>query len=430
MHRPPQLVQRLVALGLCVAAYTPELRANGAFPDSAQVLLPPGEPEKITIGTNFGLISSEDGGGFWQWVCETERTSYGRLYQLGRPGRLIGISSLGLVTSDDGACTWELANGIADQATDAFVDPSNPERVLAIAGPLAVANSVYESLDGGSSFTPLGLRIGADRYLSSVEAALADPQRIYVTSQSSIDLLDAALEVSEDGGSTWETRPLPPALAGSLTRIVRVDPEHPDRIFLRVSPPGEREILAISSDGGRSFSTPVPPVGVFGGFLRRPDGTLIVSALEAGLGQAFVSHDGGASFESLPLPLRLRVLAERDGVIYGAADNQLDGVALAKSLDGGMTWERVLAYSDVGEVKVCAFSACESSCNMQAEVWGLWPPQVCLPPGTPRAGGDPPEKKDAGCGCRLRPSSDRGSYVFSAVLLLGWLRRRGASRRR
>jgi photosystem II stability/assembly factor-like uncharacterized protein len=429
MHRTPRLAHRLVAIGLCLSTYAPELRANGAFPDSAQILLPLDEPAKITIGTNFGLISSDDGGSSWHWVCETENTNYGRLYQLGRAGRVLGISSLGLVMSDDGACSWQLATGIAEQATDAFVDPSKPERVFAIAGPLAVANQVYASTDGGSSFTPLGLSLGPDRYLSSVEAAIADSNRIYVTSQSTADLLDAALEVSEDGGATWETRALPPDLVGSLTRIVRVDPEDADRIFLRVSPPVDREVLAISSDGGRSFSTPMPPVGVLGGFLRRSDGTLIVSALEGGLGQAFMSYDGGATFESMPLPLRLRALAERDGVIYGAADNQLDGVALAKSLDGGMTWQSVLAYSDVREVKACAFSECESSCNMQAEVWALWPTEVCLPPGTPRGGDDEQEPKDAACGCRLRPSSDAGSCVFALALVSCWLGRRRGRRR-
>ena len=31
-------------------------RANGAFPDSLSILLPAGDPQQITLATNFGLV--------------------------------------------------------------------------------------------------------------------------------------------------------------------------------------------------------------------------------------------------------------------------------------------------------------------------------------------------------------------------------------
>src|SRR5947209_6557024 len=67
-HTMPTVPKSLFVLGLCaliafsiasLAAPSPA-RADGAFPDSLQVLLPAGQPHRIILATNFGLIISED----------------------------------------------------------------------------------------------------------------------------------------------------------------------------------------------------------------------------------------------------------------------------------------------------------------------------------------------------------------------------------
>src|SRR6185312_6916921 len=57
-------------------------RADGAFPNALAILVPADRPDEIVLGTNFGLVGSEDGGRTWTWSCEQAITSFGRLYQM------------------------------------------------------------------------------------------------------------------------------------------------------------------------------------------------------------------------------------------------------------------------------------------------------------------------------------------------------------
>src|SRR5688500_9189024 len=92
-------------LVLLAGVIQPEVaRANGAFPDSLQLLLPPSVPAEIVLATNFGLVGTEDGGLTWEWSCEHGQSLGGWLYQLGwRLGgtRILAISDSGLVFTDD-----------------------------------------------------------------------------------------------------------------------------------------------------------------------------------------------------------------------------------------------------------------------------------------------------------------------------------------
>ena len=102
-------------------------RANGAFPDSENVLTPADRPQDILIVTNFGLISSSDGGQTWLWSCEQDGNVLGSFYQL-TPlprNRLFTVTNQNLGYSDDRSCGWQVSGGaIAGQSiTDAYLDP-------------------------------------------------------------------------------------------------------------------------------------------------------------------------------------------------------------------------------------------------------------------------------------------------------------------
>src|SRR5438128_391167 len=105
--------------------------ANGAFPDSFNVLLPADDPQQIILGTNFGLVISGDGGATWEWVCEHDADANGFLYSWTPAGRLLAVSDKGLVSSPDLACSWSTAAGPVSETrvADYFVDPTNPQRV-------------------------------------------------------------------------------------------------------------------------------------------------------------------------------------------------------------------------------------------------------------------------------------------------------------
>src|SRR5450432_4843602 len=103
----PMTRARIAALVLVLAPTVAgaSARADGAFPDSLSVLLPADRPHHIALATNFGLISSDDDGGTWTWVCEGARTNCSMLYSVGAPpgDRLFALSADSLVYSDDDA---------------------------------------------------------------------------------------------------------------------------------------------------------------------------------------------------------------------------------------------------------------------------------------------------------------------------------------
>ena len=83
--------------GLLLLART--ARADGAFPDSENVMTPAALPDEIALATNFGLVLSVDDGQTWTWTCEQPQNSYGSLYQIGAQplNRLYAVAAAGLV---------------------------------------------------------------------------------------------------------------------------------------------------------------------------------------------------------------------------------------------------------------------------------------------------------------------------------------------
>ncbi len=60
-------MRKALALAVLVASGA---RADGAFPTGMSVLLPAGAPQRILVGTTFGLVLSEDAGATFRYVCE------------------------------------------------------------------------------------------------------------------------------------------------------------------------------------------------------------------------------------------------------------------------------------------------------------------------------------------------------------------------
>src|ERR1700740_1650535 len=122
-----------LTLGASLASVT--VRADGAFPDASQVLLPADKPNEIIVGTNFGLLLSEDSGKSWQWVCEQEIAPCARLYQQAPPpsDTIFAVSTTGLVALGSDACGFTAAAGLSSvNLVDAFVDQTNASRVMAL----------------------------------------------------------------------------------------------------------------------------------------------------------------------------------------------------------------------------------------------------------------------------------------------------------
>jgi hypothetical protein len=87
------------------------------------------------------------------------------------------------------------------------------------------------------------------------------------------------------------------------------------------------------------------------------------------------STDGGSTFIAWPGVPHLRALAERDGLLYAAADNFADRFALGVSSDE-TTWRPLLSYNDVTRVKACVAAACLAECRNRVDT-AFWSASVC-----------------------------------------------------
>jgi hypothetical protein len=411
--RGRHLVAALVMLALASLAAPESARANGAFPESYQLVLPLDRPQQIVLATNFGLIISDDGGVTWTWTCEAKATAMGSLYGVSAPplDRFFSMSTLvGLAYSDDQSCTWTSSGGALDTvlATDYFADPTNAMRVYAMgASPndATVPPRVFASDDGGKTFGTTLFTAPAGLTLSGLESARSAPQTMYLATYTITPMaFHPKLQVSKDGGATWTQIDVEASLGPNNFRIIAIDPSDPLTLTVRVIE-ASGESLAISRDGGQTFTKPFTIAGQLTSYVRLDSGTILVAGLLAIEGVGYRSTDGGKTFSAwtpktttggvpdvaedggAPRPPHLLALAARGGTLYAAAKNFSDDWAVGVSTDEGVTFERVTRYDQVSSIRACAQAACADSCDFQAASQ-IWPPAVCHAASGSDAGSD------------------------------------------
>src|SRR5579871_249125 len=81
---------RAAAVISLIVAFAGPAHADGAFPDSLTLLLPPDHGQEVSFSSNFGLVTSPDFGGTWTYACEPAMGActtmcYAFLYQMGPP---------------------------------------------------------------------------------------------------------------------------------------------------------------------------------------------------------------------------------------------------------------------------------------------------------------------------------------------------------
>ncbi|HVT08230.1 MAG TPA: sialidase family protein [Polyangia bacterium] len=434
-------------------------RADGGIPGSLAILLPADQPRKVGLATTFGLILSEDAGATWLWTCEQPATtSMANVYAVGPAAiasggvgdRFYALSPFeGLAWSDDESCTWQTAAGLPAGAvvSDFFVDPSDPAHVLAVSvapsdGGVAGAGGVFASTDGGKTFGPTPLYTApAGAAIVGVEIARSDPRVIYVATYTTTAAGAApVLARSSDGGATWNSTALGASVGAAVVRILAVDPQNSDVVYLRVLAAGG-DGVAVARGGGATVAVPVTFArGQLSAFARLSSGTVLVGALiftDAGgtEGVAVRSTDGGVSFQpwtTLPDPTHLVGLAERveNGRprLYLSAKNYSDGWALAVSDDEGATLTKLMTYDQVKGPKACVRQICQDTCKFE-NMQGIWDLSVCTGTASGGSGGG-----GSGCGCRIDPTSARAtrlaaaaSAAFLCLLALARARRRRGS---
>jgi hypothetical protein len=412
-------------------------------------LLPIDRPSTIMIATNFGLLSSEDAGNSFRLVCEDAVGIGAALYQIGPPpeDRLFTVTLDGFSRSNDLGCSWDRKQPL-DRVSDLFVDPSDPDRVLAIARTARTdagspPSAVFESHDAGETFGDAIFIAPSSTYLTGVEIARSDPKIVYVTMATFEGSATHPYVVrSRDGGGHWKRSDLTPSIGMQLPRILAVDPEQPQRVYMRLATAG-LDVFAVYDEATGEATERLQLDDEMTAFLVRANGALLLATRKGAL---FESRDHGTTFAPLDGAPHLRGLGERAGTLYAATDNALDGFAVATSADDGRSWRGLLRFDQIAGVRECG--QVEAMC---ADAWAMLGPALAMPDASvPDAsvndaasgdmdGGDAGHAQrqfavHGGAGCSVargaRSCSVSGAALMTTVLAVQRARRRRSAARR
>lgn len=210
-----------------------------------------------------GVFRSTDGGENWENILFASDTTgaidlelnpenpdeiYAAMWRAERkPWTIISGAARenGLYKSTDGGDTWKkLSKGLPQGLTgkaDFAVTPADPDRVYALLEAPEEEEGLYRSDDRGKSWTLMSDTSGIMNrpfYFTNVTADPKDPDKVYVG--------NVRYWVSEDGGKTFERRPVTHADVHDLW----VNPDNPD-----IQIQGNDGGATVTLDGGKTWST-------------------------------------------------------------------------------------------------------------------------------------------------------------------------------
>jgi photosystem II stability/assembly factor-like uncharacterized protein len=167
----------------------------------------------------LGLKVSMDGGQHFTATGKLPFSSFTKLLVVpGAPGHLLIGSSDGLARSTDGGQHWEVIKNI----TGAVLSLTTPGPK----GPIYASGDagIYVSHDGGATFS----QVYNKSSLGEIVVAPSQPQVLYAKTGT-------AVYHSADGGRTWNTLP---RVKGNMFSLA-ADPANPARVYLSLSYPTE-----------------------------------------------------------------------------------------------------------------------------------------------------------------------------------------------
>lgn len=315
-------------------------RANGVFPSAEQIVVDPSDPSHVVVRTTYGLLTTREAGEPWDWICETAvgySSGFHPSVALTENGTLLAGVTTGVAIAPGDSCGWSLAPGLPMGAL--VVDLSVEKGALSHAVAITASNGagparLWTTEDDGATWTQSGTALPAGFTPLTVDAAPSDPMRVYISAQVSTK---GSLLVSPDRGQTWQTFTVPSTSAEHRPFIGAVDPQDPDRVYIRTD--GTPGRLFVFDYGAVTFTEVFTGAGLLRGFALSPDGqTVLVGGGSDGIQRAPAAT---LAFEKVSA-VATRCLAWTAAGVYTCATEFADGFTVGLSKDEGSTFEPVM----------------------------------------------------------------------------------------
>jgi hypothetical protein len=324
-------------LTVALVGFSGTALANGRYPIANQLVVSPADAKRLLLRTTFGLVSSQDQGETFQWVCEKAAgfvNNEDPPIEVTEDSSILVASSQALNISHDGGCAWQTALE-ALSIVDADVDPSQPKRAVAVASLFMdgkTSSGLEETLDNGATWAALGVPF--DGLPATVAIAPSQPTRIYASGTAITDLTPL-ISSTDDNGAHWQSYPLSMEQI-TVPFLAAVDPAHPEVVYVRAPTAAGTDVLVVSSDSGQHFKTIFKAKGGLYGFALSPDGTQVAVGGPSDPLSVASTQDYTFKPASALLPLCLKWSAAG---LYACADEAKAGFSLGLSVDVGVTFK-------------------------------------------------------------------------------------------
>ena len=280
-------------------------RIRDPFPGESQIRALASDPQNPNIvyaGSNNGIYRSEDAGNSWVkldspmeglniWSIAVDPSDSNTLFA--------GTSPPFVFRSTDGGKNWQkLTVSIAQECaigspriTAMLVDPLDPGTVLAG----VEIDGVYRSRDGGDTWAQVDAGI-TNPDIHGMAFSLGKQKTLLVSTPREIS-------ASQDDGETFQSLAVTTSFPMPYCRWIAVKPANPQVLFAANGDAaiGNTGTIQRSTDGGSSWETrplPVEPNSPLWNFATHPaDPNLILA--NSVYGELYRSPDGGDSWEKL-----------------------------------------------------------------------------------------------------------------------------------
>lgn len=426
------------ALAALLLAAPPPARANGRYPAAGQIVVNPLNPDHLVVRATYGILSTQDAGAGWGWICESA-VGFGGIEDpmmgVTADGTILAGIFKGLSVSRDSGCSWGFVGGGLTErfVTDLSVEKVDPSRAVLIVsngvGPSEFLTQLFESLDNGLTWSQAGVDLTSSFLGLTVDVAPSDTTRVYVSGRyGPTEQYAGAMQRSSDRGASWTSLPVPGSDDTHLPYLSAVDPKDPDLLYVRLD--GDPvDTLLVSKDAGETWETVFESTGNLFGFALSPDGSTVwIGGSKDGLWRAPTST---LAFEKVA-ELNVRCLTATDTALYACGDEFTDGFTVGVSKTQGATFEPLMHLNAPCGPLVCGEgTAVQAQCS---DAWGATQlvigAEACESDAGPTP--PPPDQGTVGCGCRAARPAGAGAALggLAGCVLAAWLRSRARRARR